>query len=124
MESKAKIIDLILIKSGKSQEKIKKSQEALIILNKTPFYAEAGGQVGDIGILLGDKFEFEVQDTQKIGDHIGHIGILSKGNASKGDQVLATVNKVVRKNTALNHSSTHLLHSALREVLGLSLIHI
>ena len=118
MESKAKIIDLILIKSGKSQEKIKKSQEALIILNKTPFYAEAGGQVGDIGILLGDKFEFEVQDTQKIGDHIGHIGILSKGTASKGDQVLATVNKVVRKNTALNHSSTHLLHSALREVLG------
>ena len=64
MESKAKIIDLILIKSGKSQEKIKKSQEALIILNKTPFYAEAGGQVGDKGDIISGKFKFEVLDVK------------------------------------------------------------
>ena len=117
-EVKAMILELISFSDGKSQVKVKKNQETLVILDKTPFYAESGGQVGDTGNLIGEKFEFKVRDTQKVGDHVGHIGTLTKGNASKGDQVLAQLNRQVRNNTVLNHSATHLLNSALRLVLG------
>ena len=117
-EVKAKILELISLTDGRSLEKLKKNQETLLILDKTPFYAESGGQVGDTGSLVGEKFEFEVTDTQKIGDHIGHIGMLSKGSFAKGDKVLARLNKEERNNTVLNHSATHLLNSALRSVLG------
>ena len=103
---------------GKPVEKIKTNQETLVILDKTPFYAESGGQVGDTGSLIGGKFKFEVTDTQKVGDHVGHIGVVSKGNVTKGDKVLAQLNKEERSNTVLNHSATHLLNSALRSVLG------
>jgi len=117
-EVKAKILELVSLSDGKAQQKIKKNQEALVILNKTSFYAESGGQVGDSGVLIGDKFEFEIKDTQKIGDHVGHVGSLSNGSASKGDSVVAKINKQVRNRTVLNHSATHLLNSALRSVLG------
>ena len=103
---------------GKPVEKIKTNQETLVILDKTPFYAESGGQVGDTGSLIGGKFKFEVTDTQKVGDHVGHIGVVSKGNVTTGDKVLAQLNKEERSNTVLNHSATHLLNSALRSVLG------
>ena len=117
-EVKAKILELISLTDGRSLEKLNKNQETLLILDKTPFYAESGGQVGDTGSLVGEKFEFEVTDTQKIGDHTGHIGMLSKGSFAKGDKVLARLNKEERNNTVLNHSATHLLNSALRSVLG------
>ena len=117
-EVKTKILELVSLSDGKTQEDIKKNEETLVILDKTPFYAESGGQVGDSGALIGDKFEFQVNDTQKIGDHVGHIGALAKGSVSKGDGVLARINKQARNQTALNHSATHLLNSALRKVLG------
>ena len=117
-EVKTKILELVSLSDGKTQEDIKKNEETLVILDRTPFYAESGGQVGDSGALIGDKFEFQVTDTQKIGDHVGHIGALAKGSVSKGDGVLARINKQARNQTALNHSATHLLNSALRTVLG------
>ena len=117
-EVKTKILELVSLSDGKTQEDIKKNEETLVILDKTPFYAESGGQVGDSGALIGDKFEFQVTDTQKIGDHVGHIGALAKGSVSKGDGVLARINKQARNQTTLNHSATHLLNSALRTVLG------
>ena len=117
-EVKAKIVELVSLSDGKAQEKIKKNQEVVVILDKTSFYAESGGQVGDSGTLIGNKFEFEIKDTQKIGDHVGHVGSLSKGSASKGDSVVAKINQQARSKTVLNHSATHLLNSALRTVLG------
>ena len=117
-EVKAKIVELVSLSDGKAQEKIKENQEAVVILDKTSFYAESGGQVGDTGVLTGNKFEFEIKDTQKIGDHVGHVGSLSKGSASKGDSVVAKINQQARSKTVLNHSATHLLNSALRTVLG------
>ena len=117
-EVKAKIVELVSLSDGKAQEKIKKNQEVVVILDKTSFYAESGGQVGDSGALIGNKFEFEIKDTQKIGDHVGHVGSLSKGSASKGDSVVAKINQQARSKTVLNHSATHLLNSALRTVLG------
>ena len=117
-EVKAKIVELVSLSDGKAQEKIKKNQEVVVILDKTSFYAESGGQVGDTGVLIGNKFEFEIKDTQKIGDHVGHVGSLSKGSASKGDSVVAKINQQARSKTVLNHSATHLLNSALRTVLG------
>jgi len=117
-EVKTEIVELVSLSDGKVQQKIKKNQETLVILDKTSFYAESGGQVGDSGVLIGDKFEFEIKDTQKIGDHVGHVGSLSNGSASKGDSVVAKINKQVRNRTVLNHSATHLLNSALRSVLG------
>jgi len=117
-EVKTKILELVSLSDGKTQEDIKKNEETLVILDKTPFYAESGGQVGDSGALIGDKFEFQVTDTKKIGDHVGHIGALAKGSVSKGDGVLARINKQARNQTTLNHSATHLLNSALRTVLG------
>ena len=117
-EVKAKIVEMVSLSDGKAQQKIQKNQEALVILDKTSFYAESGGQVGDSGVLIGDKFEFEIKDTQKIGDQVGHVGSLSNGSASKGDSVVAKINKQVRNRTVLNHSATHLLNSALRSVLG------
>ncbi len=117
-EVKAKIVELVSLSDGKAQEKLKKNQEAVVILDKTSFYAESGGQVGDSGVLTGNKFEFEIKDTQKIGDHVGHVGSLSKGSASKGDSVVAKINQQARNKIVLNHSATHLLNSALRTVLG------
>ena len=117
-EVKTKILELVSLSDGKTQEDIKKNEETLVILDKTPFYAESGGQVGDSGALIGDNFEFQVTDTQKIGDHVGHIGSLAKGSVSKGDGVVARINKQARNQTVLNHSATHLLNSALRTVLG------
>ena len=117
-EVKAKIVELVSLSDGKAQEKIKENQEVVVILDKTSFYAESGGQVGDTGVLIGNKFEFEIKDTQKIGDHVGHVGSLSKGSASKGDSVVAKINQQARSKTVLNHSATHLLNSALRTVLG------
>ena len=94
--------------------------EAVIVLDQTPFYAESGGQVGDVGLLTvaGTQTRFEVRDCQKQGEAHLHIGVLREGRLQVGDSVQAQVNVDSRQATALNHSATHLLHAALRQVLG------
>lgn len=89
-----------------------------MILENTPFYAESGGQIGDSGYLNGQGFSFEVKDTQKYGQVFGHIGELVSGSLTVGKSVNAVVDVKRRHNTSLNHSATHLLHAALRQVLG------
>lgn len=93
--------------------------EGLVVLDQTPFYAEAGGQVGDAGWLRAGDAQFEVQDTQKQGEGVfTHIGVLRQGRLRRGDTVLAQVDGAKRQATALHHSATHLLHAALRRILG------
>lgn len=90
-----------------------------MILQKTPFYAESGGQIGDSGIIAGPDFEFQVADTRKMGDHYLHIGMLKRGQApAPGLKVQAIINSDLRRATERNHTATHLLHKALRTVLG------
>ncbi|MBN2034517.1 MAG: alanine--tRNA ligase [Deltaproteobacteria bacterium] len=90
-----------------------------VVLDRTPFYGEAGGQVGDRGWLTGDGMRMNVTNTLKFGDKLlVHQGIVEQGGISKGDQVEAHVNKEDRQATAINHTATHLLHAALREILG------
>ena len=89
-----------------------------VVLDSTPFYAESGGQVGDTGVLGNDGAEFQVEDTIKFGSAFGHVGELSHGTLAVGDTLSATVNDRRRAAIVLNHSATHLLHAALRAVLG------
>ncbi|MEZ8147345.1 alanine--tRNA ligase [Enterovibrio norvegicus] len=103
---------------GMSTEALATSDEAVIILDQTPFYAESGGQCGDAGFLMTEAGKFEVVDTQKYGSAIGHRGKLIDGTLSVGDNVDAKVNAERRQAIALNHSATHLLHEALRIILG------
>ncbi|MGK7614193.1 alanine--tRNA ligase [Salmonella enterica] len=107
-----------LFVDGKAVEAINAGQEALVVLDQTPFYAESGGQVGDKGELKGAGFTFAVDDTQKYGQAIGHIGKLSAGALKVGDAVQADVDEARRARIRLNHSATHLMHAALRQVLG------
>ncbi|ECH3907206.1 alanine--tRNA ligase [Salmonella enterica] len=107
-----------LFVDGKAVEAINAGQEAVVVLDQTPFYAESGGQVGDKGELKGDGFTFAVDDTQKYGQAIGHIGKLSAGALKVGDAVQADVDEARRARIRLNHSATHLMHAALRQVLG------
>lgn len=94
-------------------------EEALIVLDQTPFYAESGGQVGDSGELLTSNSAFTVTDTQKLQPHVfAHKGVLAHGRVVVGDKVIARVDAQKRASTACNHSATHLLHAALRQVLG------
>ncbi len=89
-----------------------------MVLDQTPFYAESGGQVGDCGYLEGAGVRFDVRDTTKAGGAFLHHGIVAKGGLSVGASVMAEADSTVRSATALNHSATHLLHAALRRVLG------
>lgn len=107
-----------LFVDGKAVEAINAGQEAVVVLDQTPFYAESGGQVGDKGELKGAGFTFAVDDTQKYGQAIGHLGKLSAGALKVGDAVQADVDEARRARTRLNHSATHLMHAALRQVLG------
>lgn len=92
--------------------------KAIIVLDNTPFYAESGGQCGDTGVLKTEAGIFHVEDTHKLGNAIAHHGILAQGVLAKGDQVEAIVDEQRRAAISLNHSATHLLHAALRKVLG------
>ncbi|CAB1252719.1 alanyl-tRNA synthetase [Vibrio cholerae] len=92
--------------------------KAIIVLDNTPFYAESGGQCGDTGVLKTDAGIFHVEDTQKLGNAIAHHGVLAQGVLATGDQVDAIVDEKRRAAISLNHSATHLLHAALRKVLG------
>ncbi len=107
-----------LFVDGKAVDAINAGQEAVVVLDQTPFYAESGGQVGDKGELKGANFSFAVEDTQKYGQAIGHIGKLAAGSLKVGDAVQADVDEARRACIRLNHSATHLMHAALRQVLG------
>jgi alanyl-tRNA synthetase len=107
-----------LIFDGAVVDVLRPDQEGQVVLDHTPFYAESGGQIGDTGILLGANARFIVRDTQKIGASFAHVGVLEKGELRAGDAVNAQVDQERRKAIALNHSATHLLHAALRKILG------
>ena len=108
-----------LLKEGRPVEAIEAGDEALVILDRTPFYAESGGQVGDAGELDGEGMRFAVADTLKLaGQFHGHVGRLATGTLKRGDHVLGSVDGARRGAIVLNHSATHLLHAALRSVLG------
>ncbi|SFO27724.1 alanine--tRNA ligase [Nitrosospira briensis] len=110
---------LAIYKEGSQVEFIEAGDEAVVVLDKTPFYAESGGQVGDAGELLAANGTFAVSDTQKIQANVfGHKGLLRSGRLVTGDKVLAQVNCEARARTERNHSVTHLMHKALRQVLG------
>ncbi|MBJ3816079.1 alanine--tRNA ligase [Shimwellia pseudoproteus] len=107
-----------LFVDGQSVPQISAGQDAVVVLDKTPFYAESGGQVGDKGELKAAAGAFQVTDTQKYGQAIGHQGTLSAGVLKVGDGVDARVDDARRARIRLNHSATHLMHAALRQVLG------
>ncbi|MGQ9424588.1 alanine--tRNA ligase [Gilvimarinus sp. F26214L] len=109
---------LALLVDNDVVEEVREEQECIIVVDQTPFYGESGGQVGDTGYIEGKGGRFEVRDCQKSGDHHLHIGKLLSGTLRQGDEVQLTVDTHVRQATALNHSATHLLHAALRKVLG------
>ncbi|EJF80949.1 alanine--tRNA ligase [Bartonella doshiae] len=115
----AKGILTALVCDGKLVDHISSGQKAMLVVNQTPFYGESGGQIGDSGIISGKNFIFEVRDTQRKGDGVFiHIGEVKSGQASRSDCVELTVDAVRRKKICANHSATHLLHEALRQVLG------
>jgi alanyl-tRNA synthetase len=117
LEEKAKV--LALYHEGNAVQQLTEGQAGIVVLSVTPFYAESGGQVGDQGSLTAEGVLFGVQDTQKIkADVFGHHGIQSQGVLKVGDTVTARVDGSVRAATVRNHSATHLMHKALREVLG------
>ncbi|MBS6741109.1 alanyl-tRNA synthetase [Enterobacter sp. NFR05] len=107
-----------LFVDGKAVNEVNAGQDAVVILDQTPFYAESGGQVGDKGELKGNGFTFTVNDTQKYGQAIGHLGRVATGSLKVGDGVKAEVDEARRLRIRLNHSATHLMHAALRDVLG------
>ena len=111
---------MAIYQNGTPVDSVIADDNAVIVLDQTPFYPESGGQVGDRGELLGGNILFEVQDTQKIQPEVyGHRGVVRNGKLAVGDRILAIVDAENRARTAANHSATHLLHAALRSVLGL-----
>ncbi|MGF6594914.1 alanine--tRNA ligase [Pseudomonas sp. 2835] len=115
-EGSARIV--ALYKDGKVVEQLGEGEEGVVILDRTPFYAESGGQVGDTGYLQADNVRFDVRDTTKTGGAFLHHGVVASGNLTVGAQVQTRVDADVQHATSLNHSATHLLHAALRQVLG------
>ena len=112
---KSKVSDVVV--QGESRV-AKTGDEIIVLLDATPFYAESGGQVGDTGELVWDSGLAKITDTKKDGEQFLHIGVVSEGELQAGQQIEARVNRVARNATALNHSATHLLHAALRKILG------
>ncbi|HHQ41577.1 MAG TPA: alanine--tRNA ligase [Chromatiales bacterium] len=110
---------LRLLRDGREVERLGLGEEGAVILDRTPFYAESGGQVGDRGWITADGgAEFEVRDTQRLGGAHAHLGVVRAGALAVGQRVTARVDEAARRATALNHTATHLLHAALRRVLG------
>ncbi|HEX7990316.1 MAG TPA: alanine--tRNA ligase, partial [Stenotrophomonas sp.] len=108
-----------LIKDGRSVDAVQAGDEVIVFTAQTPFYAESGGQVGDTGVLSANGIKLAVSDTQKFaGQFHGHVGKLGQGALKVGDELAGAVDAARRSATILNHSATHLLHAALREVLG------
>jgi alanyl-tRNA synthetase len=108
-----------LVKDGREVESLKAGDTGAIVLNQTPFYAESGGQVGDTGLMTGEGVRFRVADTQKkAGDLFVHLGTVEQGTVKPGTALLLEVDHLRRSSIRANHSATHLLHEALRQVLG------
>lgn len=116
LEEDAEVVALYV--DGTETQTLESGTEAVIVLDRTPFYPEAGGQVGDRGVLRTATARFEVSDTQRHGEAISHVGRLAAGRLRRGERVDAEVDASARQATARNHSATHLLHAALRFVLG------
>ena len=114
----SKIVEIISSSEEGNMDELKEGEEGLILLDETPFYAESGGQVGDKGFIQSDNSLFEVHDTQKKGDQFLHLGHVKSGVFNKSDSVTAEINTTHRNRIKSNHSATHLLHAALRSVLG------
>lgn len=108
----------MILKDGASVASALEGDQVVIVLDRTPFYAESGGQVGDCGYLVGEHLRIEITDTTKSGHAFLHHGSILQGTVQVGDALSAQVDDQVRHATALNHSATHLLHAALREILG------
>ncbi|MCT6861637.1 alanine--tRNA ligase, partial [Bartonella apis] len=116
---KAEAVITAIVKDGKIVDELKEGQEGALIVNQTPFYGESGGQVGDTGVIAGEKFSFNVTDTQKKANGVFvHIGVAKNGLIKTGDVVELDVDEKRRRKIRANHSATHLLHEALRETLG------
>jgi len=110
---------LALYHEGAAVQQLTEGQAGIVVLDTTPFYSESGGQVGDAGVITAEGMQFGVEDTQKIkADVFGHHGVQTQGTLSVGDKVKASVDAERRAATMRNHSVTHLMHKALREVLG------
>lgn len=107
-----------ILVDGEHVDQLHERQQGVIVLDRSPFYAESGGQAGDLGQISTDNANFDVSDTHKQGKAFTHIGICENGNFKVGDQVVAHIDEHNRANTALNHSATHLLHAALQQILG------
>ena len=117
LSSPAKVLGLYV--DGTAVAELPAGQTGVVVLDTTPFYSESGGQVGDAGVLVADGLQFDVNDTQKIkGNVFGHHGVLVTGTLKLGDAVQAKVDTDLRAATVRNHSATHLMHTALRTVLG------
>ena len=116
--AKSNILEIVSSSEKAVDGEINESEEGILILDQTPFYAESGGQVGDTGQIKFQESIFEVQDTQKKGDHFLHLGFMKSGKLTLKDEVSAEIDSKGRKRIKSNHSGTHLLHAALREVLG------
>ncbi|MCX8727756.1 alanine--tRNA ligase [Gilliamella sp. B2838] len=115
-EASGKVI--AIFQGGHKVESINEGDEAIIVLDKTPFYGESGGQIGDKGVLTAANVEFKVIDCQKYGKSIGHIGNITKGSLKVGDIVTAAIDVELRERIRRNHSATHLLQAALQQILG------
>ena len=120
LQNEGKVV--AILKDGAEVDAAKEGDEAQIVLDRTPFYAESGGQVGDAGFLSNGAAKFRVTDTKKLGEAHLHVGQVEAGSFRKGDVVTASVDAGTRQATVLNHSATHLLHAALRKVLGTHVI--
>ncbi|HEY6773040.1 MAG TPA: alanine--tRNA ligase, partial [Oxalicibacterium sp.] len=117
LEEQATVVGLYF--EGTAVNELKEGQSGIVVLDTTPFYAESGGQVGDQGVIAAEGVQFGVEDTQKIkSDVYGHHGVQSQGTLKVGDKVKAAVDGARRAATMRNHSVTHIMHKALREVLG------
>ena len=107
-----------ILQNGEPLTSLDNGDQAIVILDQTPFYGESGGQVGDIGMITADGMMFQVIDTQKQNDVFLHVGNLVSGQLASGDKVDAKIDEDYRRAVMLNHSATHLMHEALRQVLG------
>jgi alanyl-tRNA synthetase len=117
LEDEAEV--LALYRDGEQVDRLSEGESGMVVLNRTTFYAESGGQAGDQGVLQGEALLFEVDDTRKQrGDVFVHLGKVEEGTLNNGDKLTTQVNAYTRQTTSLNHSATHLLHAALRQILG------
>jgi alanyl-tRNA synthetase len=116
LQKESKVI--ALLSEGEQVESLGPEDRGMVVLESTPFYSEGGGQVGDRGELSSNGARFEVEDTQRRGEAVVHYGVMTDGEIRVGDKLLARVDRQRRRAIARNHSATHLLHAALREVLG------